>query len=205
MDALAWSGWHTYIVVALGITWVLDGLEVTLAGAVGNALTNHATLGLTNGQVGFSGTAYLAGAVIGALGFGYATDRFGRRKLFFVTLILYVAATAASAFSWSADQLLRLPRADRGRHRRGVRGHQLGRGRADSGPRAGARGPADQLHILGRGGHGERRPTIVLLNPAHFAVGNTGWRYAYGIGACPGHRADPVPAERRAGEPAVAA
>ena len=83
MDALPWSRWHVFIVLALGITWVLDGLEVTLAGAVGSTLMDPQALGLTNFQVGLSATCYLAGAVLSELGFGYATDRFGRRKLFF--------------------------------------------------------------------------------------------------------------------------
>ncbi len=90
------------ITIALGVTWVLDGLEVTLSGAVGNALRSPQTLGLSETQIGFSGTAYLAGAVIGALFFGWATDRYGRKKLFFLTLALYVGATAATAFSWNA-------------------------------------------------------------------------------------------------------
>src|ERR1700748_2105922 len=90
MDALPWSRWHVTIVLALGATWVLDGLEVTLSGAVGNALRDPRALGLTETQIGLSGTAYLAGAVLGALLFGWATDRFGRKKLFFVTLALYV-------------------------------------------------------------------------------------------------------------------
>ncbi len=99
LDRLPWSPWHVRVVIALGITWVLDGLEVTLAGAVGNALRDPQALGLSETQVGLSGTWYLVGAVIGALFFGWATDRFGRKKLFFVTLALYVSATAATAFS----------------------------------------------------------------------------------------------------------
>src|SRR3954469_16307312 len=102
MDALPWSRWHVMIIVALGVTWVLDGLEVTLSGAVGNALRDPRALGLTETQIGFSGTAYLAGAVVGALVFVWATDRFGRKKLFFITLAVYVSATAATAFSWNA-------------------------------------------------------------------------------------------------------
>src|ERR1700712_2878146 len=102
MDALPWSRWHTMIITALGVTWVLDGLEVTLSGAVGNALRDPQALGLSETQIGLSGTAYLAGAVIGALVFGWATDRYGRKKLFFVTLALYVGATAATALSWNA-------------------------------------------------------------------------------------------------------
>src|ERR1700710_2604211 len=79
MDGFAWSTWHTMVIIALGVTWVLDGLEVTLSGAVGNALRDPQTLGLTETQIGLSGSAYLAGAVVGALVFGWATDRFGRK------------------------------------------------------------------------------------------------------------------------------
>src|SRR3984957_20323884 len=100
LDALRWSGFHTRVVIALGITWILDGLEVTLAGALSGALKQSPTLRFTNFDVGFSNSAYLAGAVIGALGFGWLTDRIGRKKLFFITLALYLAATAATALSW---------------------------------------------------------------------------------------------------------
>src|SRR5215217_4726459 len=101
LDALPWSSWHWLIVVSLGATWILDGLEVTLAGAVGGILTRHETLGLTDTQVGASATFYLAGAVIGALLFGYGTDRFGRKKLFFITVAVYLVGTALSGFSWN--------------------------------------------------------------------------------------------------------
>src|SRR3984885_5378326 len=100
LDALRWSGFHTRVVLALGITWILDGLEVTLAGALSGALKQSPTLQFTNFDVGFSNSAYLAGAVIGALGFGWLTDRIGRKKLFFITLALYLTATAATALSW---------------------------------------------------------------------------------------------------------
>src|SRR5207244_6278371 len=76
LDALPWSSWHWLIVVSLGATWILDGLEVTLAGALGGILTLPQTLGLTPARVGASATCYLAGAVLGALLFGYGTDRF---------------------------------------------------------------------------------------------------------------------------------
>jgi MFS family permease len=88
-------------VVALGITWILDGLEVTLAGALSGALKESPTLHFSNLDVGFANSAYLAGAVLGALGFGWLTDRIGRKKLFFITLTLYLTATAATALSWS--------------------------------------------------------------------------------------------------------
>lgn len=100
LDALPWGAFHTRVVVALGITWILDGLEVTLAGALSGALKNSPTLQFSNLDVGFANSAYLAGAVLGALGFGWLTDRIGRRKLFFITLALYLLATAATALSW---------------------------------------------------------------------------------------------------------
>jgi MFS family permease len=101
LDSLVWSGFHTRVVAALGITWILDGLEVTLAGALSGALKASPTLHFSNFDVGFANSAYLAGAVIGALGFGWLTDRIGRKKLFFITLALYLAATAATALSWN--------------------------------------------------------------------------------------------------------
>jgi MFS family permease len=101
LDSLRWSGFHTRVVLALGITWILDGLEVTLAGALSGALKESPRLQFTNFDVGFSNSAYLAGAVLGALGFGWLTDRIGRKKLFFITLALYLTATAATALSWN--------------------------------------------------------------------------------------------------------
>jgi MFS family permease len=101
LDSLYWSGFHTRVVLALGITWILDGLEVTLAGALSGALKESPTLHFSNFDVGFSNSVYLAGAVLGALGFGWLTDRIGRKKLFFITLAVYLTATAATALSWS--------------------------------------------------------------------------------------------------------
>jgi MFS family permease len=101
LDALRWSGFHTRVVLALGITWILDGLEVTLAGALSGALKESPALHFSNFDVGFSNSCYLAGAVLGAFGFGWLTDRIGRKKLFFITLAVYLAATAATALSWS--------------------------------------------------------------------------------------------------------
>ncbi|WP_249780781.1 MFS transporter [Bradyrhizobium sp. dw_78] len=100
LDSLPWSGFHTRVVFALGITWILDGLEVTLAGTLSGALKASPSLHFSNFDVGFSNSAYLAGAVLGALGFGWLTDRIGRKKLFFITLALYLTATAATALSW---------------------------------------------------------------------------------------------------------
>ena len=101
LDRLPWSRFHTLVVVALGITWVLDGLEVTLAGAIAPALKHSDSLHFSNADIGFVSSAYLAGAVLGALGFGWLTDRLGRKRLFFITLAVYLVATAATALSWS--------------------------------------------------------------------------------------------------------
>ncbi|TAJ83872.1 MAG: MFS transporter [Reyranella sp.] len=100
LDRLPWSRFHRLVVIALGITWILDGLEVTLAGSVAAALQTSPRLQLTAEQVGLTGSAYLAGAVLGALFFGHLTDRLGRKRLFNVTLGVYLVATAATAFSW---------------------------------------------------------------------------------------------------------
>ncbi|MFB9265967.1 MFS transporter [Bradyrhizobium erythrophlei] len=101
LDSLHWSGFHTRVVLALGITWILDGLEVTLAGALSGALKESPAMKFSNFDVGLANSAYLAGAVLGALGFGWLTDRIGRKKLFFITLAVYLTATAATALSWN--------------------------------------------------------------------------------------------------------
>jgi MFS family permease len=100
LDRLPWGRFHTLVVVSLGITWVLDGLEVTLAGSVAGALKASPVLRFTDSDVGLASSLYLAGAVSGALVFGWLADRLGRRLLFFVTLWLYLAGAAATAFSW---------------------------------------------------------------------------------------------------------
>src|SRR5207237_855101 len=101
LDRMPWSRWHWLIVVSLGATWILDGLEVTLAGSLGGILTRRETLGLTDTQVGASATFYLAGAVLGALLFGYGTDRLSRKKLFFVTVAVYLVVAGLTAISWN--------------------------------------------------------------------------------------------------------
>ncbi|WP_428312389.1 MFS transporter [Hydrocarboniphaga sp.] len=99
LDRLLWCRFHTLVVVALGITWILDGLEVTLAGAVSGALKASPALQMTDAQVGISASAYVLGAVLGSLVFGWMADRLGRKKLFSLTLAVYLVATAATAFS----------------------------------------------------------------------------------------------------------
>jgi MFS family permease len=99
LDRLPWSRWHWRVVIALGVAWVLDGLEVTLVGSIGAVLERPDTLGLSASEIGWSGSIYIAGAVIGALLFGRLTDRLGRKKLFLVTLVVYTLGTLATAFS----------------------------------------------------------------------------------------------------------
>ena len=101
LDRLRWGRFHTLVVVALGITWILDGLEVTLAGAISPALKESHRLHFSNADVGLVSSAYLAGAVFGAMFFGWLTDWLGRKRLFFITLAVYLVATAATALSWN--------------------------------------------------------------------------------------------------------
>jgi MFS family permease len=100
LDRLPWSRFHLLVVVALGVTWILDGLEVTIVGSIGPVLQNSQTLGLSAQEIGSAGSAYVIGAVIGALLFGWLTDRFGRRLVFYLTLIVYLAGVLLSATSW---------------------------------------------------------------------------------------------------------
>ena len=108
LDRLPWSRWHTRVVAALGVTWILDGLEVTIVGALGAALTSPRTLGLSESQVGLAASAYLAGTVGGAIVFARLTDRGGRRRWFLVTLLVYLVATFLTAFAWDLPSFLAL-------------------------------------------------------------------------------------------------
>jgi MFS family permease len=181
LDRLPWSRWHWLIVVALGATWILDGLEVTLAGALGGILTRPDTLGLTSVEVGASATCYLTGAVIGALLFGYGADRFGRKKLFFITVTVYLLGTALSAFSWNFASYA-IFRALTGA---GIGGEYAAINSAiDELIPARVRGRVDLMingsywigAALGAVG------TLILLNPQRLPVW-LGWRFAFGIGA----------------------
>ncbi len=103
IDRLPWAPFHTRMVTALGVAWVLDGLEITIAGAVGAVLTEKGTLHLTSGTVGFIATVYLLGEVFGALLFGKLSDALGRKNLFIITLGVYLAGNAATALVWGND------------------------------------------------------------------------------------------------------
>ncbi|MGC2082382.1 MAG: MFS transporter [Bradyrhizobium sp.] len=184
LDDLRWSGFHTRVVLALGITWVLDGLEVTLAGALSGALKASPTLRFSNLDVGLANSAYLFGAVLGALGFGWLTDRIGRRKLFFITLALYLTATAATALSWNVASYA-LFRFLTGA---GIGGEYTAiNSTIQELVPARYRGWTDLLingsfwlgAAIGAGS------AIVLLDPA-VAGPDLGWRIAYGTGACLG-------------------
>jgi MFS family permease len=99
LDALPWSPWHWRIVLALGVGWMLDGLEVTLVGSLGAVLQREDTLGLSATEIGLAGSSYIAGAVLGALHFGRLADRLGRKRIFLVTMAVYLAGTVMSASS----------------------------------------------------------------------------------------------------------
>ena len=101
LDRLPWSRFHTLVVCALGITWILDGLEVTLVGSLSGAITESRTLRIDSAQIGAAASAYLAGAVGGALFFGWLTDLLGRKKLFTITVLVYLIATICSGFAWN--------------------------------------------------------------------------------------------------------
>ncbi|WP_287988978.1 MFS transporter [Acidiphilium sp.] len=106
LDRLAWGRFHWLVVVALGVTWILDGLEVTLVGSLSGAIAKSPDMQLSSAAVGGLGSSYVAGAVLGALLFGWLTDRLGRKRLFTVTLIVYLAGTIASGLAWNYAALL---------------------------------------------------------------------------------------------------
>jgi MFS family permease len=103
LDRLPWAKFHWMVVIGLGTVWILDGLEVTIVGAIAPRLTEGGSgIAITTAQIGTAAAVYVAGACVGALFFGQLTDRFGRKKLFLITLGVYIVATLATAASWTA-------------------------------------------------------------------------------------------------------
>jgi MFS family permease len=181
LDRLPWARWHWLVVIALGVTWILDGLEVTIVGALGSVLQEHDTLGLDETQVGLAATAYIFGAISGALFFGHLTDRLGRKKLFLVTLGVYLVATALTACSWSFASFAVF---------RALTGFGIG------GECAAMNSAIDELlpaHVRGfadvalngtywLGAALGAAASSVLLNP-HVVGHRLGWRLAFGMGS----------------------
>jgi MFS family permease len=181
LDRLPWSRFHLLVVIALGITWVLDGLEVTIVGAVGAVLQDERTLHFSAQDIGAIASFYVLGAVGGALGFGWLTDRVGRRIMFYVTLAVYLVGVALTAFSWNfwSFALFRL-----------VTGAGIG------GEYAAVNSAIDELipaRLRGRidlivngsywiGAGIGAAATIVLLDPDILPI-DLGWRLGFGIGA----------------------
>ena len=181
MDRLPWSRWHWLVVISLGITWILDGLEVTIVGVIGAVLKDPQTLHLSDVEVSSAGTAYLIGAVVGALFFGRMTDKFGRKMLFMITLAVYLVATILTAFSFNFIWFA----ACRFLTGTGIGGEYSAINSAiDELIPARVRGHTD-LAINGTWWVGTAAGaglTTVLLNPHLLAV-NLGWRLCFGMGA----------------------
>ena len=181
MDRLPWGSWHWGVVTALGVTWIIDGLEVTLVGSMSGVLNSPQSMHLSEGQIGGLGTAYLIGAVIGALFFGYLTDKLGRKKLFTATLAVYLLGAIASAFAWDfwSFALFRLITGA------GIGGEYSAINSAiDELIPARVRGRVD-LAINGSywvGAAVGSLSTLVLLDPRFFAV-DLGWRVGFALGA----------------------
>lgn len=180
LDALGWSRWHRRVVIALGITWILDGLEASLVANLAPTLEDPRTLGLTAAQIGLANTTYLVGQVAGALGFGYLTDRFGRKRLFFSTLAIYLVSTAACGLVSSLPPLL-ICRFFAGS---GIGGEYGAINSAiDELVPARMRGRVD-LAINGTywlGIAAGAAATLVVLDPGRLPIG-LGWRLAFGLG-----------------------
>jgi MFS family permease len=184
MDRLPWSRWHWLVILGLGTVWVLDGVEVTIVGAIASRLQDKQTLALSAFDIAFGGTCYIIGAAIGAIGFGYLTDRLGRKRLFIITLAVYLAATVATAFTWSAASfwIFRMLTG------LGIGGEYAAINSAiDELIPARARGWVD-LAINGSywlGASAGAALSFVLLDESLFAI-NLGWRLAFGLGAAMG-------------------
>jgi MFS family permease len=184
LDRLPWCGFHWLVLIALGVTWILDGLEVTLAGAVSGVLQDPAVMNFSPTQIGEIASSYMVGTVLGALLFGYLTDRYGRRKLFFLTLAVYLLGTLLTAFSWNLASfaLFRLLTGA------GIGGEYAAINSAiDELIPATHRGRAD-LIVNGSywiGAAIGSASTLIILDPAIFPP-TLGWRIGFGIGAALG-------------------
>jgi MFS family permease len=180
LDRLPWSRFHLLIVVGLGVTWILDGLEVTIVGALGPALQSVETLHLSSANLGAVASCYVVGAVTGALVSGWLTDRFGRRLVFYATLIVYLAGVLSSAFAWDFGSFA---------------GFRMLTGMGIGGEYAAVNSAIDELipaKYRGRidlivngsfwvGAAAGAAVTPLLLDQRLFAV-NVGWRFGFGIG-----------------------
>ena len=180
LDRLPWARFHLMVVVALGITWVLDGLEVTIVGALSGVLQSEHTLHLSTEEIGTVASCYVAGAVLGAIVFGWLTDRFGRRTMFYVTLVIYLGGVLLTAMSWGMVSFAMF---------RFITGLGIG------GEYAAINSAIDELipaRLRGRidlivngsywiGAGIGAAATILLLNPGLLPV-DLGWRLGFGIG-----------------------
>jgi MFS family permease len=180
LDRLPWSAWHWRVVIALGVSWLLDGLEVTVVGSLGPALQRPDTLGLSAGQIGWAASAYIGGAVLGALYFGRLADKLGRKRMFLATLVVYLIATVMTAFTWDITSFAFC---------RFLTGFGIG------GEYAAINSAIDELipaRLRGRvdlaingtfwiGAAMGAGLSIVLLNP-NFIGAAWGWRIAFGLG-----------------------
>lgn len=181
LDRLPWHQFHWLVVIALGVTWALDGLEVTLNGAISGVLQEPEVMNFSAPQIGSIASAYLIGAVSGALLFGYLTDRWGRKRLFFITLAVYLAGTMLTAFSWNL---------------RSFAGFRMLTGAGIGGEYAAIGSAIDELipaEFRGRvnliingsywiGAAGGAAATVILLDPRILAP-QLGWRVGFGTGA----------------------
>src|SRR4051812_36320454 len=182
LDRLPWARWHWLVVIGLGTVWILDGLEVTIVGSMSDALKDPTTgLGMSSSDIGFAGAIYVAGACVGALFFGQLTDRFGRKKLFLITLAVYMCATVLTAFSMTPAWYF----AARFFTGFGIGGEYAAINSAiDELIPAKYRGRVD-VAINGSfwvGAAGGALLTIPLLDPTVISA-EWGWRLAFGLGA----------------------
>src|ERR1700691_4486212 len=181
LDRLPWTRFHTLLVMGLGITWILDGLEVTLMGAISAVLQRPDVMHFSAAEIGFIGSCYLAGAGIGSLIFGHLTDRFGRRLFFMLSLSLYLGGVGLSALSWNLGSFALF---------RFITGAGIG------GEYSAVNSAIDELipaRLRGRVGlivNGSfwlgaavgAASTVIILNP-HYIPYAIGWRVGFGSGA----------------------